>query len=139
MLSALAASQLLGQPNVGFAANESGHCAKCIQLTSNDGFVARTSSTPMSLDGRLEPLAVQFPGPITAGHERPVSGVPIFAVAGKSVCDSLCDMHYSEVSAGVLAWSCLGNESMTPSQASFSAQCTWKVGGYAAGLSKVGV
>ena len=77
--------------------------------------------------------------PHPAGHERPVSGVPISPVAGKSVCDSLCDMHYSEVSAGVFAWSCFGNESMTPNQASFSAQCTWKVGGYAAGLSKVGV
>jgi hypothetical protein len=50
-----------------------------------------------------------------------------------------CTKHYSEVSAGVFAWPCFGSESMTPNQASFSAQCTWKVGGYAAGLSKVGV
>src|ERR1700736_3302804 len=75
-------------------------------------------------DGRTADRCGQLPVSTQSGrsHERPVSGVPISLVAGKSVCDSLCDMHYSEVTMGVLAWSCLGNESMTPSQASFSAQ-----------------
>lgn len=44
---------------------------------------------------------------------------------------------YVKVTVGVIERSCLGNESAMPSQGSFSAQCTWKVGGYAEGSSKV--
>jgi hypothetical protein len=75
------------------------------QLMADQRPIVRSEPVnPMDLTVPIWPMSVNGSSrPVSAGHERPVSGVPIFAVAEKSVCDSLCDMHYSEESAGVLA------------------------------------